>query len=70
MEQKLNEILNQLEQIVNRLEILEDKQTKLKEWSDLNDYWLKETVKGLTESVNKLMGITEEEVGGPYIIER
>lgn len=70
MEQKLNEILNQLKQIVNRLEILEDKQTKLKEWSDLNDYWLKETVKGLTESVNKLMGITEEEVGGPYIIER
>ena len=55
-----------LEEIYERLVKLEDNFTKLKEWSDLNDYWLREMVDDLTENVNKLLCITEEEVGGPY----
>lgn len=31
----------------------------LKEWSDLNDYWLREMIDALTESVDRLMGIED-----------
>ncbi len=55
-----------LQELNERLTILEARFEKLKNWSDLNDYWLQEPIDGLTESVNKLMGLTEEEVGGPY----
>ena len=33
----------------------------LKEWSDLNDYWLREMIDALTESIDKLMGIVDDE---------
>ena len=29
----------------------------LRKWSDNNDYWLREMIDALTDSVNKLMGI-------------
>lgn len=33
----------------------------LKEWSDMNDYWLREMIDALTDSVDKLMGIVDNE---------
>lgn len=61
MEEKIS-----LEEILDRLEKLEKNFEKLKEWSDLNDYWLREMIDANTESINKLMGLTEEDIGGPY----
>lgn len=43
-----------------RIEKLEEQFTKLKEWSDLNDYWLRELIDALAESVDKIMGISHE----------
>lgn len=37
------------------------KHTKLKEWSDLNDYWIEEKMNSLIKTVDKLMGIYEED---------
>lgn len=48
------------EELLARVEKLEDQFVKLKEWSDLNDYWLREMIDGLSESVNKLLHIEEE----------
>lgn len=39
---------------------LEEQFIKLKEWSDLNDYWLREMINSLTESVDKLLNIEHE----------
>lgn len=61
MEEKIT-----LEEILDRLEKLEKNFEKLKEWSDLNDYWLREMIDANTESINKLMGLTEEDIGGLY----
>lgn len=43
-----------------RIAKLEEQFEKLKEWSDLNDYWLREMIDGLTESVDKLLNINHE----------
>lgn len=48
------------EELLARVEKLEEQFVKLKEWSDLNDYWLREMIDGLSESVNKLLHIEEE----------
>lgn len=37
------------------IEKLQENLKNLKEWSDLNDYWLREMIDALTESVDKLM---------------
>lgn len=46
-----------LEELNDRLTRLEMRFDKLKEWSDLNDYWLREMIDSLTDSIDKLMGI-------------
>ena len=43
-----------------RLARLEEQFAKLKEWSDLNDYWLRELIDNLTLTVDKLLGIDHE----------
>lgn len=49
--QELYEIIRtQQEEIAD----LRDKYNKLKEWSDLNDYQLREMIDALTDSVDKL----------------
>lgn len=49
--QELYEIIQaQQEEIAD----LRNKHNKLKEWSDLNDYWLREMIDALTDSVDKL----------------
>ncbi len=57
-----------LEQIYEKLIKLEEKLEKLKEWSDLNDYWLRDMIDSHTECLNQLLGISEEDTGGPYHI--
>lgn len=37
------------------IEKLQQNFKALKEWSDLNDYWLREMIDALTESVEKIM---------------
>ena len=44
-----------LEELNDRLTVLEDKFAKLKEWSDLNDYWLREMIDALTETVDRIL---------------
>lgn len=43
-----------------RLTQLEKQFAKLKEWSDLNDYWLRELIDNLAFTVDKLLGIDHE----------
>lgn len=43
-----------------RLTQLEEQFAKLKEWSDLNDYWLRELIDNLAFTVDKLLGIDHE----------
>lgn len=47
-------------ELETRIEKLEEQFAKLKEWSDLNDYWLRELIDALAESVDKIMGISHE----------
>ena len=41
----------------SKIEDLEKELLYLRKWSDDNDYWLREMIDALTDSVNKLMGI-------------
>lgn len=41
----------------NKIEDLEKELLYLRKWSDNNDYWLREMIDALTESVDRLMGI-------------
>ena len=41
----------------SKIEDLEKELLHLRKWSDDNDYWLREMIDALTDSVNKLMGI-------------
>ena len=43
---------------------------RLKEWSDLNDYYIEEAVNALTHSVDKLMGLEDDERDYEYTYER
>ena len=52
--EKLYEIIKEQQ---NRIATLEEELLLLRQWSDNNDYWLREMIDGLTESVDKLMGI-------------
>lgn len=49
------------EELVVRVAELEKQIAKLKEWSDLSDYWIEEKLNSLIKSVDKLMGIYEED---------
>lgn len=41
----------------NKINALEKELLLLRQWSDNNDYWLREMIDALTESVDKLYGI-------------
>jgi hypothetical protein len=55
------ELEQKLIELQEKYENLEYKYLKLREWSDDNDYWLREMIDALTESVDKLMGIVDNE---------
>lgn len=55
--QELYEIIQAQQEQINDLQ---EKYIKLKEWSDLNDYWLREMIDALTENVDKLYGIDRD----------
>lgn len=40
-----------------KIAALEKELLLLRQWSDNNDYWLREMIDALTESVDRLMGI-------------
>ena len=54
--EELYEIIKQQQE---ELDKLKRDFTALKEWSDLNDYWLREMIDALTDSVDRLMGIED-----------
>lgn len=54
--QELYEIIQALQVQVNDID---KRLIKLKEWSDLNDYYLQEEINSLTECVDRLTGISE-----------
>ncbi len=55
------ELEQKIIELQEKYENLEYKYLKLREWSDDNDYWLREMIDALTESVDKLMGIVDDE---------
>lgn len=52
--EELYEIIKEQQDKINALE---KELLLLRQWSDNNDYWLREMIDALTESVDKLMGI-------------
>ena len=57
----IEELAQKLEELQAKYDQLEYDYLKLREWSDDNDYWLREMIDALTESVDKLMGIVDDE---------
>lgn len=47
------ELYGIIKQQQEEIDKLKENFTALKEWSDLNDYWLREMIDALTESVDK-----------------
>lgn len=50
--QELYEIIQALQEQVNDIE---KRLSKLKEWSDLNDYYMQEEIDALTDTVDKIV---------------
>lgn len=61
--EELVQAVEELQRIVtkqrNEIKQLNSRLGKLKEWSDLNDYYLEEMINSLTDSVDKLMGLED-----------
>ena len=57
----IEELAQKLEELQAKYDQLEYDYLRLREWSDDNDYWLREMIDALTESVDKLMGIVDDE---------
>lgn len=53
----IEELYEIIKEQQKRIEILERELFLLRKWSDDNDYWLREMIDALTESVDKLCGI-------------
>ena len=53
----IEELYEIIKEQQNKIEDLEKELLYLRKWSDDNDYWLREMIDALTDSVNKLMGI-------------
>lgn len=49
------ELEQKLIELQEKYDNLEYKYLKLREWSDDNDFWLREMIDALTDSVDKLM---------------
>ena len=45
----------------SKIEDLEKELLYLRKWSDDNDYWLREMIDALTDSVDRLMNIEDDE---------
>ena len=50
----IEELAQKLEELQAKYDQLEYDYLRLREWSDLNDYWLREMIDALTESVDDL----------------
>lgn len=57
----IEELTQKLEELQIKYDQLEYDYLKLRQWSDDNDYWLREMIDALTESVNRLMDIMDDE---------
>ena len=57
----IEELAQKLEELQAKYDQLEYDYLRLREWSDDNDFWLREMIDALTESVDKLMGIVDDE---------
>lgn len=57
----IEELVQKLEELQTKYGQLEYDYLKLRQWSDDNDYWLREMIDALTESVNRLMDIVDDE---------
>ena len=71
----IEELENKITELENKYLELEIKYLKLREWSDENDYWLREMIDALTETVDELMDNhccceKYREYHGKYIIEK
>ena len=53
----IEELYEMIKEQQNKINALEKELLLLRQWSDNNDYWLREMIDALTESVDKLMGI-------------
>lgn len=53
----IEELYEIIKEQQNKINALEKELLLLRQWSDNNDYWLREMIDALTESVDKLMGI-------------
>ncbi len=54
MEKTIQELYEIIQAQQVEINDLRDKYNKLKEWSDLNDFWLRDMIDALTDSVDKL----------------
>ena len=71
----IEELENKIIELEKKYLELEIKYLKLREWSDENDYWLREMIDALTETVDELMDNhccceKYREYHGKYIIEK
>lgn len=53
----IEELYEIIKEQQNKINILEKELLLLRQWSDDNDYWLREMIDALTESIDKLYGI-------------
>lgn len=53
----IEELYEIIKEQQNKINTLEKELLLLRQWSDNNDYWLREMIDALTESVDKLLGI-------------
>lgn len=60
MEEKIMNLEKIVEEQGRTIARLEFELDGLKKWSDLNDFWLREMIDALTDSVDKLMGLADE----------
>lgn len=57
----IEELAQKLEELQEKYDNLEHKYLKLREWSNDNDYWLREMIDALTECVDKLMSNDDDD---------
>lgn len=53
----IEELYEIIKEQQSKIEDLEKELLYLRKWSDDNDYWLREMIDALTESIDKLYGI-------------
>lgn len=56
----IEELTQKLEELQAKYDQLEYDYLRLREWSDDNDFWLREMIDALTDCVDKLMNNDDE----------